>query len=197
MSYQDKLEELQRLRAEVRRLEAAAEREAKSMSPVTIDDEHRMRADQATFDPAYQAANRRAPPPLGHERPREYARRLAEGLRPLSPRWASHGRLAEMPDDVFAIAADQIRSDAIAHGPTAGLAPGQIKERETRSSAGHVVKEFVGEDAHFTQQFARPARRAVFHAPEFYQDAARTAALSRLSERVWHRPMVSAPSARF
>jgi hypothetical protein len=47
MSYAEKLEELQRLRAEVRRLEQLAEREAKSMRPITIDDERQMSSMQA------------------------------------------------------------------------------------------------------------------------------------------------------
>jgi hypothetical protein len=42
MSYANRLEELQRLRAEVRRLEQLAEREAKSMRPLTLDDEKAM-----------------------------------------------------------------------------------------------------------------------------------------------------------
>ena len=87
MSYADKLEELQRLRAEVRRLERQAETEAKRMSPITEADERTMLSMQSRADEAYTAAGRRAPPPLGHERPDEYRRRLADGVKSYSDRW--------------------------------------------------------------------------------------------------------------
>ena len=63
MSYVEKLEELQRLRAEVRRLERQAEAEGKAMQPLTEQDERAMLGMQARADSAYVAANRRAPPP--------------------------------------------------------------------------------------------------------------------------------------
>jgi hypothetical protein len=55
MSYAEKLEELQRLRAEVRRLERQAEDEALRMRPLTEADERAMYADQATFESSYRA----------------------------------------------------------------------------------------------------------------------------------------------
>ena len=88
MSYADKLEELQRLRAEVRRLERQAETEARRMQPLTEQDERQMYADQATFDSAYVGAGRKAPPPLPYERPDQYKRRLADGLKGYSSRWS-------------------------------------------------------------------------------------------------------------
>jgi hypothetical protein len=62
VSYADKLEELQRLRTEVRRLERLAEAEAKRMQPLTEHQERQMYADQSTFDQAYMVAGRKAPP---------------------------------------------------------------------------------------------------------------------------------------
>jgi hypothetical protein len=159
-SYAEKLEELQRLRTEVRRLEAAAETQAKSMSPLTESDERKMSADQASYDPAYTAVGRRAPPPLGHERPREYVRRLAGGLQPLSARWKPVD-IASLADGTFEIASAQIRSDALAAGPTAGLAPGQMKAID-KSDGLHRVIEFVGNDCHFTEQFRRAPRQAIW-----------------------------------
>ena len=112
MSYAEKVEELQKLRAEVRRLERLAEAEAKRMGPLTEADERRMIADQAEFDPSYGAAGRRAPPPMAHERPDEFRRRLASGLQSLSPRWA-RADIGTMGDAVFEVASAQIRADAI------------------------------------------------------------------------------------
>src|ERR1700677_2178085 len=127
MSYSDKLEELHRLRAEVRRLERQAEAEAKAMSPLTEDDERRMYADQAVFDQAYVGAGRRASPPHPFERPDSYKRRLAAGLQSLSPRWA-RADFQKIPSDALEIAAEQVRADAIANGRTPGLRPKQLRQ---------------------------------------------------------------------
>jgi len=159
-TYAEKLEELQRLRSEVRRLERQAETEAKRMQPLTEHDERQMYADQATFDQAYMGANRKAPPPLPYERPDSYKRRLAAGLQSLSPRWAKVD-LASQADGVFAIASEQIRSDAIAAGPSAGLASGQMKAID-KSDGLHKIIEWVGNDCHFTEQFRRAPRTATW-----------------------------------
>jgi hypothetical protein len=58
------------------------------MRPLTEADERAMLGMQARADSAYQVANRRAPPPLLMERPEEYRRRLADGVKAYSPRWS-------------------------------------------------------------------------------------------------------------
>ena len=196
-TYEKKLEELQSLRAQVRQLERAAEAEARAMQPLSEKDERRMYADQAVFDSAYIAGGRKAPPPLAYERPHEYVRRLADGLKSLSPRWkdADIGRL---PDDAFAIAARQIRADATENGRTHGLQAREIRERRGVTDAGHNTVEFVGGDqAHFTQYFARPARRAIFKSQQEYNELSRADSLARISEIVRSRPIVQAPRAAF
>src|ERR1700734_3260652 len=100
MSYAEKLEELQRLRSEVRRLERVAEAEAKNMRPITEADERAMTAMQSRADSAYQLAGRRAPPPHPYERPDEFRRRLVAGLQAYSPKWRS-AKLEVIPDDAF------------------------------------------------------------------------------------------------
>jgi hypothetical protein len=187
-TYTERLEELQRMRSQTRALEKQLEREARSMQPITEQDERRMYADQVGFNPAYQAANRRAPPPLPYERPAQYSRRLAAGLQPLSSRW-SKADLDALPDGAFAVAADQIRADAIKAGPTAGLAPGEIRARVDESGAGHrVVRYDGGPGAHYIRKFARAVHVGVLKSQEEYSRMSRDANLARLSEVVRHRP---------
>jgi len=189
-TYSEKLEQLQRLRNEVRRLEAATETQAKSMSPLTESDEARMRNDQALYDLAYIAANRKAPPPLGHERPGPYVRRLAAGLQAMSPDW-SKVDVATLPDGVFAHASAQIRSDAVKNGRTYGLRPGEIRQRTSTSGGGHTVIEFDGIDAHFTEQFRRPPRAAVW-----INESDRAAVRPPIETRAYPQ-MVQVPRASF
>jgi hypothetical protein len=190
MSYADKLARLQEMRRELRALEQSAETEAKRMQPLTEHDERQMYADQATFDQAYMGANRKAPPPLAYERPDSYKRRLAAGLQSLSPRWAKVD-LASQADSVFAIASEQIRSDAIAAGPSAGIPAGTMRERVEGSSAGHKVITFHGNDVHFTEQFRRPPRVAVW-----INESDRAAVRPPIETRAYPQ-MVQVPRASF
>jgi hypothetical protein len=198
MSYSDKLEEIQRRRAELRALERLAESEARNMSPITEDDERRMYADQAVFDQAYVAAGRRAPPPHPFERPDSFKRRLAAGLQSLSTRWAT-ADFQKIPSDALEIAAEQVRADALANGRTAGLQATEIREIPSTSASGHRTREFVGgPEASFIKRFTRPARRAQFQAPEDYVRMMQTAAMQRVGEVVrTMRPPMQAPRAGF
>jgi hypothetical protein len=199
-SYSEKLAELQRLRNEVRRLEQLADREAKSMTPLSLDDEHRMVAAQSRADELYRGAGRLpAPPAEPHERPSAYERRLAAGLAVYSPRW-SKANLERMPDDAFAIARDQIYADAAQNAKTHGLQARQLKPIPTRTASGHESVEWAGGDgAWFGRQFERPVRRAQFQAPEQYAAMSRDGQLSRITElaRYGQRPIVQAPTPRF
>jgi len=188
-TYSEKLEELQRLRNEVRALEKAAERQAVANQPIGEDQERRMYADQAVYDPAYVACGRKAPPPLAHERPPAYERRLAAGLQPLS-RWAKSD-MSTLPDDVFKIASAEIRREAIAAGPTAGIPAGTMRERVEGSSAGHKVITFHGNDVHFTQQFSRAPRCAIW-----INESDRAAVRPPIETRAYPQ-MVQVPRASF
>jgi hypothetical protein len=189
MSYQEQLERLQEMRAQTRALEKQVERQARDMQPLTEADERKMYADQVEFDPAYQAANRRAPPPLPYERPAQYSRRLAAGLQPLSSRWAK-ADLDALPDGAFAVAADQIRADAIKAGPTAGLAPGEIRARVDESGAGHrVVRYDGGPGAHYIRKFVREPKFGVFKSQDEYARMSRDAQLARIGEIIRRRPV--------
>src|ERR1700733_1150011 len=185
MSYSDKLAEIQSRRAELRALERLAEVEAKAMTPLSIEDEHRMVAAQSRADALYRGAGRLpAPAPEPHERPAAYERRLADGLRIYSQRWA-RANVSVMPDDAFAIARDQIYADAAANAKTHGLRARQLKPIPTRTASGHEAVEYVGGDgAWFGRAFERPARRAQFQAPEDYARMSRDSRLSRIQEVV-------------
>ena len=199
MSYSDKLAEIQSRRAELRALERLAEVEAKAMTPLSIEDEHRMVAAQSRADALYRGAGRLpAPAPEPHERPAAYERRLADGLRIYSQRWA-RANVSVMPDDAFAIARDQIYADAAANAKTHGLQARQLKPIPTRTASGHESVEWVGgPEAWFGKQFERPARRAQFQAPEAYAAMSRDSRLSRIQEVVrTHRPPLQAPRAGF
>jgi hypothetical protein len=196
MSYANKLEELQRLRAEVRRLEQLAEHEARAMQPLTEQDERQMAAVQARADSAYQAAGRRAPPPLPMERPDSYQRRLVAGVQSYSPRWAK-ADIDAISADALPIAESQIYADAASHGRTAGLRAREIKPIQNRTAAGHTTIEFVGgEEAHFVRAFERPARRAAFMKPEQYTAMANASQMAQVAS-AFHRPLVHSPRNGF
>jgi hypothetical protein len=187
MSYSDKLAELQQKRAELRRLERQAETEARRMSPLTEADERAMSSMQSRADEAYQVAGRRAPPPLGHERPDEYRRRLADGVKSYSDRWREADLNVVTDDTALGVIEGQIYQDAATHGRTAGMKAREIKPIESRTAAGHTQVEFVGgPDAHFVRAFERPARRAMFMAKEHYQamsNASMMAGIARAGRR--------------
>jgi hypothetical protein len=198
-SYSEKLEELQRLREQVRILERQAEREARAMRPLTVADEQEMRGYQARADEAYSGANRRAPPPLPMERPDEYRRRLADGVKAYSPRW-SKVDFATIEETALPIVESQVYQDAVANGRTHGLKPTEIRERVTVSGGGHRVIEFDGgPDAHFVQQFARAPRIGILKSQAEYAQMSRDAQMARITEivRYGQRPTVQAPRAGF
>jgi hypothetical protein len=187
------------LRNELRRLEAKVSEEA-NRSPLTIEDEQAMARTQARLDEGFQAADRRALPPLPYERPASYSRRLLSDLARYSPNWAGKD-LSQLRDPTAAAAVEQqIIDHAKQYGPRHGLAPTEIRERETRGSGGHIVKEFVGGDAAwFGNAFTREPRRAQFASPQEYREISKNNLLSRITERVpgWAREIVRGGSRAF
>jgi hypothetical protein len=187
-TYSENLAEIQRLRNELRSRERQAEAEAKRMQPLSEAQERQMYADQATFDQAYMAAGRKAQPPHAYERPDQYKRRLADGLKVYSDRWAK-ADFNKIPDDAFEIVAAQVHADAMQHGRNHGLAAREVRELPSTSASGHRTVDFVGGAlGWFGRQFERPARRAVFQSPEHYAAMSRDAQMARLTEIVRHRP---------
>jgi hypothetical protein len=188
---------LRDMKNELRRLEESVQRRAER-APITEADEHRMTDMQARADAAYVSAGRRAPPPLPLERPDEYRRRLADGVKGYSPRFREVD-LSGVVDAGLAVIEQQIYADAVTHGRTHGLESRQIKPIETRTAAGHSAIEYVGgENGWFGRQFERPARRAVFQQPEQYAAMSRDSQLSRIGQIMHtHRPAMQAPRATF
>jgi hypothetical protein len=184
------------LRNELRRLEESISRRAER-SPITEADEHRMTEFQGRADAAYSAAGRRAPPPLPLERPEQYRRRLADGLKGYSPRWSNADLNVVTDDTALGVIEGQIYADAATHGRTQGLAARQIREHVSRTSAGHTQVEFVGgPEAHFVRAFERPARRATFKQPEAYQAMSNASQMAQVAH-AYHRPTVQSPRASF
>ena len=183
------------LRRELRRLEESISRRAERR-PITEQDERHMADMQGRADSAYTAAGRRAPPPLPLERPEEYRRRLADGVKSYSPRFREVD-LSGVVDEGLAVIEQQIYTDAATHGRTHGLKSRQLKPIETRTAAGHSSIEYVGgPKAHFVRYFERPARRVVFKEPNEYMAMARDATVASIAH-AYHRPLVQAPRATF
>ena len=198
-TYAEKLEQLQRMRSELRAFERQAEAEAKRMQPLTEADERQMLGMQARADEAYVAAARRAPPPHAYERPDEYRRRLVDGVKGYSPKWRQVD-IARMDDSVLPIAEKQIYADAVANGRTYELKPGEIRERLTESGGGHKVIEFDGgEDTHFTEQFRRPPRFGQLKSQAEYAQMSRDANAARIDQiiRGYQRPIFRRRAPRF
>jgi hypothetical protein len=200
VTYQDQMAQLQEKRRELRALEAAAERTAKNMRPLTESDERELMELRARADETYRAAGRiGAPEPTSFDRPDTYRLRLAEGLKKHSATWKDADLVNAYAAGALDVAESQIYADARASGRTYGLKPGEIRERPFTTAAGARVIEFDGVDAHFTQQFAREPRRVVLKSQEEYSRMQRDAQLSRITElvRYGHRPTVQAPTPRF
>ena len=81
---------------------------------------------QARADSAYSAADRRTPPPHAYERPDEYRRRLVDGLKTYSSKWAAADFIS-MDASVLPIVEKQVYADAVANGRTHGLKPHEIR----------------------------------------------------------------------
>jgi hypothetical protein len=187
------------LREELRRLERQNEQEMARIQPLSLNEEHEMRAMQARVDELFRGAGRLpAPEPHAHERPSTYERRLADALKVYSKQWAK-ADVFGMPADAFKVVRPQIYADAAQNARTHGLQERQLKPIPTRTASGHEAVEYVGGDgAWFGQAFERPARRAQFHAPEDYARMMQTAAMQRVGEVVrTMRPPMQAPRAGF
>jgi hypothetical protein len=137
--------------------------------PVTDDEWAQLVGYQARADEALVSFGRRAPRPLAGEEPENYRRRVADLLRPYSPRW-KEVPIAAMADATFKVCEEQIYADAVvaARTPT-DLAGGGIRAVPKTSSGGHNVTEFVG-GTHFVKQFARPPRRVMIRDPQSFRN---------------------------
>jgi hypothetical protein len=198
VSYEEQMALLQQKRRELRALEAQAERTAKSMQPITEQDERNLMELQARADEVYRAAGRiGAPAPMNFERPDTYRLRLAEGLQKNSATWKNANLANALAAGALATAESQIYAEARANGRTAGLKARELKAIPTRSASGHESTEWVGgPEAHFIRAFERPARRAVFQSAEEYSRQSQAAAMQSIA-RTYYRPLAQAPRASF
>jgi hypothetical protein len=183
------------LREKLKEVENRLARNA-NKSPLTRADEQEMTAMQARADEVYVKAGRRAPPPLPYERPREFRRRLAQGLAEYSPKLQGV-EFAALADDVLKAVEPQLFADAAANGPTAGLRPGEMRATEKISEGGHRWLEFIGGPGmHFSREFRPPVRFAKLRRMDEYEAMSRDAALRNIQE-IARRPTPTSPRAAF
>jgi hypothetical protein len=197
MTYSEKLSQIQRMRQELFALEQSANREAKSMQPLTEDQAREMQVTQARFDEAYTKAGRICEPPHAYERPETYRQRLVAGLQKYSPKWQGKDLTGIHHEPALAGIEKEIFDDAARFGPVWGLRDGEIKAVETSSSGGHKIINFVGnENTHFSEQFKRPAPRAILKTQDEYNRIHTNNLLARVTQRIpgWARGMVGLES---
>ena len=137
--------------------------------PVTDEEWAQLVGFQARADEALISFGRRAPRPLSGEEPEAYRRRVAEMLRPYSPRWKDVP-INAMADATFRVCEEQIYADAVVAARTpSDLASGTIRAVPKTTAGGHAVTEFVGA-THFVKQFARAPRRAMIRDPQSFRN---------------------------
>jgi hypothetical protein len=144
MTYSEKLSQIQRMRQELFALEQSANREARSMQPISEDQLAEMRSTQARFDEAYTKAGRRAEPPHAYERPDTYRQRMIAGLQKYSPKYQGKNLTGITHEPALSRIEREICDDAARFGPAFGLKPTEIKQVEKQSGGGHRIFEFVG-----------------------------------------------------
>jgi hypothetical protein len=125
MTYSEKLSQIQRMRQELFALEQSANREARSMQPISEDQLAEMRSTQARFDEAYTKAGRRAEPPHAYERPETYRQRMIAGLQKYSPKYQGKNLTGITHEAALAGIEREIFDDAARFGPTYGMKDGE------------------------------------------------------------------------
>jgi chemotaxis protein histidine kinase CheA len=116
---------------------------------------------QSRADAVMIMLGKRASRPMLGETPMAYRRRLAAGLKGLSPTWKDIP-LESLRDDAFTGAVeDTIYADAaVAARSPMDLDAGTIRAVTQTLPSGHVETRFMGRDTHFVRQFSRPVQRA-------------------------------------
>jgi len=116
---------------------------------------------QARYDAICGQFGDQAARPLAGESAAAYDLRMARGLQKHSARWKDID-LSGLKPDAFAIAADQIRTDALsaAANPT-GVPDGRLVPISKRLATGHMVTEFRGAPDAWMRNFAGATKRNV------------------------------------
>ena len=126
----------------------------------TIEDRNEISKARRRADSAYSALNRDVPEVLPGESPLAYRRRLADGLKDLSPTLKS-ANIDALPGDVFSLAEERIYQDAA----EAAKSPANIKPMELRAhryvdeATGHTITEYHGDPVAWMQTFMAPGAR--------------------------------------
>lgn len=126
----------------------------------TIEERNEIGKARRRADSVYSALNRDVPEVLPGESPLAYRRRLADGLKDLSPT-LKKANVDALPGDVFGLTEERIYADAL----EASKSPANIKPMELRAhkyqdeATGHMITEYHGDPISWMQTFMAPGAR--------------------------------------
>ena len=126
----------------------------------TIEERNEISKARRRADSAYSALNRDVPEVLPGESPLAYRRRLADGLKDLSPTLKS-ANIDALPGDVFGLTEERIYQDAA----EAAKSPANLKPMELRAhkymdeATGHTITEYHGDPIAWMQTFMAPGAK--------------------------------------
>ncbi len=122
----------------------------------TIDERNMIAAARRRADGIYTALNRDMPEVLPGESPSAYRRRLADGLKDLSPSLKTVV-MDSLPEDVFGLTEERIYQDAIEATKRPDVVPPmQLRAHQYQDSTGHLVTEYFGDNLAWMAPFMAP-----------------------------------------
>lgn len=126
----------------------------------TIEERNEISKARRRADSTYSALNRDVPEVLPGESPLAYRRRLADGLKDLSPTLKA-ANVDALPGDVFGLTEDRIYQDAAeAAKSPANLKPMELRAHKYQDEAtGHMITEYHGDPISWMQTFMAPGAR--------------------------------------
>src|ERR1700677_1978119 len=135
-SIYESMQELQAMKQKYREMEQDLQRRTDAATPLQADDERKLVEIQSRADAVYREAGRFAQAPLPLERPGQYRRRLAEGLKEFSPEMQGCD-LMRMDDAPFAQFEAMLYEGARKNCKSFGLKPTEMRPIESKAAGGH------------------------------------------------------------
>ncbi len=148
---------LRQQQAEIEALKAQLGKVSKTPS---IEDRNAISKARRRADGVYSALGRETPEVLPGELHISYSRRLADGLKDLSPT-LKKANIDGLPEDVFRVAEERIYADAAeaTKNPT-NMKPMELRSHRYQDEAtGHMVTEYHGDPIAWMQTFMAPGAR--------------------------------------
>ena len=130
----------------------------------TIEERNALAQSRRHADSIYSRLGREAPEPLPGEQPMAYRRRLADGLKDLSPK-AKGLSIDGLPDPVFEVTEERIYQDALEAAKRPDITPPmQLRQHRYQDEAtGHMVTEYSGDPMAWMSTFMSPGARVDFN----------------------------------